>query len=814
MALSLVGRQVASEAQLYEGKRAWRMEAVANAAMRRGGSELRDAFLEALLESKSIPLKGLRHTVDISNLEGSMDTMAAIEETLLGEELVEKQKHTESRATVIHREVVQMNEIMAEATENFSTQQHLYDFFATAHHDWVQASADAFPIASLRRLWQAELRIQWMQQRLRKKSRLVAVLNSEVVGLRTAMSESSIGISKKVRVGPLGPMPRKVVPPGTASARGRPVLLEAAAARASGEKITGMRAAIEPPGMGVRRERRNSAHSNRGAAGVRNRATSRSDNNLTVAKRAMAASGNFSSERPPASQPNTSRSEPSPSFDITRSELSSDEEDSDDFSDSMSTLSEMISELQDFNFEAESRLSSRHGSVAGSRPVTPPLTGRSHASSDPPSIKDLDGVLGAAAVSNGSKDVDRSSGRRNSAVSSEVDSAAKERADALNAREAALSAREQVLRVEEEKQRLEQERLAQLAAANAAARLVRMQEEREQELEAARQRQEVEETAKRRRAAAASLWGQNQTQSQTQPVVGVREDQEEADTEGATGAAATDKWSPESRRLLPGVRPGPVLKPAVPKKPAAVEGTQANPQKVPPMRMPPRKTAAETVVVPPLSARPPNPTPRKSAEGTTAHGPKPERPPHPTPRRSTDNSDVDEHSHPAAPVGGDAARMARAAASAAAAATPRELGVTPRATGTPREQPAWAEALDDSEPSATVAPAPSKGRPDAPEIAKGRPEVPKGRPDAPWAGRATAAIVASRGKPGVRRKSVEDPRMVAPEAPKEVPTLLAACVAQLYQRGLKLRSIFEVKVIDFTRELHTTEPTGRCHLER
>lgn len=218
--LQTVGRQVASEAQLYEGKRAWRIEAVASALMRQGGSELRDAFVEALVESKSASTDKIQHAMAVSNYEGSLDAVAAAEEAILGQELAVQTRHIQCKASTIHRELRTMRDIMLHAVQDLSCKQHLYDFFATAHRDWVHVAAESMSMAGMRRLWHAELRLQWMEARLGRKDGLIAMLNKEAVALRAAASESG-GATRKaaVRVGPLGPMPRRIVPAGGVAVR-------------------------------------------------------------------------------------------------------------------------------------------------------------------------------------------------------------------------------------------------------------------------------------------------------------------------------------------------------------------------------------------------------------------------------------------------------------------------------------------------------------------------------------------------------------------------------------------------------------------
>ena len=100
-----MGRQTASDAQLFEGKRGWRMESIANAAMRRGGSDLRDAFIEALVESKCMSTSALRHAAAVSNFEGSLDAVSSMENSLMEQQLATEQAHVQSRALLLNKEV-------------------------------------------------------------------------------------------------------------------------------------------------------------------------------------------------------------------------------------------------------------------------------------------------------------------------------------------------------------------------------------------------------------------------------------------------------------------------------------------------------------------------------------------------------------------------------------------------------------------------------------------------------------------------------------------------------------------------------------
>ena len=63
------------------------MESIANAAMRRGGSALRDAFIEALVESKCMSTDALRHAASVSNFEGSLDAVSSIESSIMQQQL-------------------------------------------------------------------------------------------------------------------------------------------------------------------------------------------------------------------------------------------------------------------------------------------------------------------------------------------------------------------------------------------------------------------------------------------------------------------------------------------------------------------------------------------------------------------------------------------------------------------------------------------------------------------------------------------------------------------------------------------------------
>ena len=80
------GQQTASELQLADRLRIEQLEVIASAAMRRGGTALRDAVIEALLIVQRVPPAHLTHAAQLSNHEGSLHRLSELEHHLLSDE--------------------------------------------------------------------------------------------------------------------------------------------------------------------------------------------------------------------------------------------------------------------------------------------------------------------------------------------------------------------------------------------------------------------------------------------------------------------------------------------------------------------------------------------------------------------------------------------------------------------------------------------------------------------------------------------------------------------------------------------------------
>ena len=671
------------------------METIANAALRRGGSELRDAFLEALLESKTMSINGLRHAASVSNFEGSLDSVASIENIMLGQELVTEQSYVQSRALILNKETMKMRELLEEAKENLNSRRYLYDFFMASHCEWVKSTAEEMSVAGMRRLWQADLKLGWMKSRMRGQGKLLALLNKESKSLQAAAANpETLAPRKGIRVGPLGGVPRKLVagapvgPPGSVSARVRPPA-----------------AMIKPPGRLV---------ASQSGQGWQKQFPPGEQN--ATGNPAQIASGR---KTPPPRAVNAIGEEMS-----ADSEEEDEEYDSEDFSDSFSTLSEIISELEEFNYEAESRLNSRQSSVVSSRHVSPPISARSTSTprSNQNSTENIEVVT-----------VEEENETTSSVEISEEEKEQQEAEEQLKIQEELKQQELRQARLQAEKQaKIKEEKLASIAAEN----LIMLQEEREQQDEIERRLQLVEESEDKKRAAAANLWGQ------------AKKGTDEATmTLGPEGGV---KSSGEARPPMPGTQP------QVPKlKAVPLVGGENGPRT--------RRLSVEEGPPPPgmQQRRPPAPGIRPLMPGVAA---------------STPRGVAAAAPRPAVPLGGDAARLARAAAAAAPAigvvsATPRTVPQElPPGIRTPRA------AQDAAFATLTAA-------------AVSRPG-PKNGP--PWAGRASAAIAARAKAPPMQHVAtkIAEP----PEPPKGTPIIVVACLTQLYRRGLLLPSLFETKV--------------------
>lgn len=155
------------------------MDSIASAVMRRGGSELRDAFIEALVESKAVAHDQLKHAASLAS-EGSLDSVCAVENTILGQELATETSMVDSRVRVLNHELVKMRDHLAAAREELECKRCLYDFFVAEGHEWVNSTVSTTAMGSVFRLWQAQLRLRWTQNQLARKDELVVALNKEV----------------------------------------------------------------------------------------------------------------------------------------------------------------------------------------------------------------------------------------------------------------------------------------------------------------------------------------------------------------------------------------------------------------------------------------------------------------------------------------------------------------------------------------------------------------------------------------------------------------------------------------------------------